>query len=245
MRNMQTTTYSLHIPKPCHQGWDKMQPSEGGRFCSHCSKTVVDFTLMSDAAIQQYFIQRQGQGVCGHFKTTQLQRIRITLPGYMLEKRLKGWQKFLVLFLICFGGNFMGIDVLWGGNGNALYAQTVTKSKGVTKAKKSKAKKKRARRFLNNSDIVPFDRDILTMVSGIISTKPEPNNTFPKLSTCQSESDSSIDEGNMNNGPSLATQTNSQNNKETPPQNIPQQRKEYLLPLVGRKRKKRPKRVES
>jgi hypothetical protein len=231
-----------------------MQPSEGGRYCSHCSKTVVDFTQMSDAAIQQYFIQRQGEGVCGHFKAVQLQRIRITLPGYVLEKRLKGWQKFLVVFLVCFGSHFMGIDVLWGGNdnGNALYAQTV-KPKGVAKAKKKKFKKRDLQSYISiaiNRNIWPEDVVVTTLdgapvVYGFTVTKPEPSYEFPKWNTCEPAIDSSTGEGNINNGPNLATQTNNQHDKETPPQNVPWQRKEYLLPLVGHKRKKRPKSVES
>jgi hypothetical protein len=247
MRNMQTTTYSLHIPKPCHQGWQKMQPSDGGRYCNHCSKTVVDFTQMSDEAIQQYFIQRQSEGVCGHFKTTQLQRVRITLPGYVLQRKLRGWQKFLVMLLLCFGSNFMGIDVLWGGNGNALYAQTVTKSKGVAKAKKSKKQKRRLQSHISIAvnrnfwpeDVIAVPPNGEYFLDGIVATKPEPNNAFPKFITCQTENDSSIDKCGKNSGPTITDQASNQQKKETPPQNIPLQRKEYLPPLAWRRRKKR------
>jgi len=41
----------LTIPKPCHENWDEMTPNEKGRFCSICSKTVKDFTKLSDAEI--------------------------------------------------------------------------------------------------------------------------------------------------------------------------------------------------
>ena len=41
----------LFIPKPCHENWDEMTPNEKGRFCSICSKTVKDFTKLSDAEI--------------------------------------------------------------------------------------------------------------------------------------------------------------------------------------------------
>lgn len=41
----------LIIPKPCHENWDEMTPNEKGRFCSICSKTVKDFTKLSDAEI--------------------------------------------------------------------------------------------------------------------------------------------------------------------------------------------------
>lgn len=226
---MQTTTYSLHIPKPCHQDWHDMQPTDGGRYCNHCSKTVVDFTAMSDEAIQQYFIQRQGQGVCGHFKAAQLQRVRITLPGYVLQKRLRGWQKFLVMLLLCFGSNFMGIDVLWGGNGNALYAQTVTKSKGVAKVKKHKAKRKRARQKRDYRDPIISFCDLEHMVVGYTVTEPEPAPILPEWGWHQQAVEDSANH--------IALAQND-TNKKTPPPNTPQ-RSEYLLPMAWRRRKKR------
>jgi hypothetical protein len=239
---MQTTTYALHIPKPCHQGWHNMQPNDGGRYCSHCSKTVVDFTQMSDAAIQQYFVQQQGQGVCGRFNNTQLQRVKITLPGYVLEKRLPVWKKFLVVLLFCFGSHFLGIDVWWGG-GQTLYAQTVTKAKGVAKTKKRKLRMRDWQiqiKTVVNYNLWPEDVVIETTY-GFTVTKPEPDNEFPKSSTCELINDTSVDKGGMNNGPNIIDQPNHQQHKETPPQQIPLQRKEYLLPLIGRRRKKLPK----
>lgn len=227
---MQTKTYSLHIPKPCHQGWQEMQPSDGGRYCNHCSKTVVDFTQMSDEAIQQYFIQRQGESVCGHFKTVQLQRVRITLPGYVLQKKLSSWQKFLVMLLLCFGSNFMGIDVLWGGNGNALYAQTVTKSKGVAKAKKSKAKRKRVKRINDQHDTESFRASLVTTWLGYIQAKPEPPHILPEWGWRRQAVEDTA------NNTALAK---NDSNKKSPPPSTPPQRSEYLLPLAWRRRKKR------
>ena len=45
--DMQKQT-SLYIPKPCHEDWNKMTPTQQGKFCSSCSKQVIDFSLMSD-----------------------------------------------------------------------------------------------------------------------------------------------------------------------------------------------------
>lgn len=227
---MQTITYSLHIPKPCHQGWQEMQPSEGGRYCNHCSKTVVDFTQMSNEAIQQYFIQRQGEGVCGHFKAAQLQRVRITLPGYVLQRKLRGWQKFLVMLLLCFGSYFMGIDVLWGGNGNALYAQTVAKSKGVAKAKKSKSKRKRVRNKWGYIEATISPSDLRYEVYGFIVTKPEPTHVSPEWGWHRQAV-----EDTANN---KAIASNDADKKPPKPNTLPQ-RSEYLLPLAWRRRKKR------
>lgn len=184
---------------------------------------------MSDAAIQQYFIQRQGEGVCGHFKAAQLQRVRITLPGYVLQRKLRGWQKFLVMLLLCFGSNFMGIDVLWGGNGNALYAQTVAKSKGVAKAKKNKKRKRELQSHVSiaiNRKIRP-DGEIY--MAGYIVTKPEPTAIMPEWGWHQQAVADSADRLNL---------TDKNTDKKSPPPITPSQRSEYLLPLVWRRRKK-------
>jgi hypothetical protein len=61
---------SISIPKPCHQNWNRMTPVKQGRYCTQCSKTVTDFTAMTNTEIINYFA-RQGN-VCGRFGETQL-----------------------------------------------------------------------------------------------------------------------------------------------------------------------------
>lgn len=62
----------ISIPKPCHEDWNKMNPNNEGKFCSSCSKTVVDFTKMSKEEIHSYFKQKSGEQTCGHFYASQL-----------------------------------------------------------------------------------------------------------------------------------------------------------------------------
>lgn len=62
----------ISIPTPCHEGWDNMAPNDRGRFCASCQKTVVDFTNMPDREIAR--ILRQNTTVCGHVRTSQLNR---------------------------------------------------------------------------------------------------------------------------------------------------------------------------
>ena len=45
----------LSIPQPCIQDWDKMTPTEQGRYCSSCNKTVVDFSNYTDKELANYF----------------------------------------------------------------------------------------------------------------------------------------------------------------------------------------------
>ena len=63
---------NIRIPEPCHENWDQMGSMEKGRFCSACSKTVVDFTLMQNQDIINYFKEAAGSRVCGRFRQTQL-----------------------------------------------------------------------------------------------------------------------------------------------------------------------------
>lgn len=78
----------LHIPEPCHENWEAMTPVEKGRFCGSCQKQVVDFSVMSDREMAQFFKKPPSASVCGHFSNHQLDR-DIALP----KKRLP-WIKY-------------------------------------------------------------------------------------------------------------------------------------------------------
>ncbi|HMH21116.1 MAG TPA: hypothetical protein VK563_05045 [Puia sp.] len=63
----------IHIAEPCHESWEKMDEAGKGRFCSSCSKTVIDFTLMSDQQVLSY-LNDPKRKVCGRFASDQLDR---------------------------------------------------------------------------------------------------------------------------------------------------------------------------
>lgn len=48
-----------------------MQPNVDGKFCMHCSKTVVDFTQQTSYEIKSYF-QQNIENTCGRFTNQQL-----------------------------------------------------------------------------------------------------------------------------------------------------------------------------
>ena len=71
----------IRIPEPCSESWDNMGQVENGRFCSSCSKTVVDFSLMTDQEVLSY-LGNQGKKVCGRFTPDQVDRdIRLRQPS--------------------------------------------------------------------------------------------------------------------------------------------------------------------
>ena len=63
---------NISIPKPCHENWEAMTAAEKGRFCSACSKTVLDFTKASDREIVTYL--SNNKNTCGRFNNYQLNR---------------------------------------------------------------------------------------------------------------------------------------------------------------------------
>lgn len=77
----------LQIPEPCHENWDNMTPTEQGRHCAACNKQVVDFSVMTDREVLNYFNNRKGD-VCGRVFDNQL-NIPISLPA---EPQKKNWR---------------------------------------------------------------------------------------------------------------------------------------------------------
>ena len=144
-----------------------MLPVKDGRHCNSCQKNVIDFSLMTDEAVQNYFIENNGTAVCGRFKNTQLARIRINIPTYVFQKRIRPWKKYLVILLLCFGSTVFSVDVFLGG-GN-LYAQT----QGVKKH--FKKKKYRNRYTIHASINSKIDWKTYPMcTTGLIGTVPAP-----------------------------------------------------------------------
>jgi len=84
----------LSIPTPCHEDWDKMTPVDKGKFCGSCQKKVVDFSVMSDGQIAQFFKKPSTGSVCGRFMTDQLDR-EIEIP----KKRIP-WVKYFFSILL-------------------------------------------------------------------------------------------------------------------------------------------------
>ena len=65
-------TLQISIPDPCKQDWTSLPNAGAGKYCDACSKTVTDFSLMSDAMLLAH-IKRNGLG-CGLFRQDQLNR---------------------------------------------------------------------------------------------------------------------------------------------------------------------------
>jgi len=69
---MNNTQFKISIPEPCHENWNKMTPTEKGKFCSVCQKNVYDFRKSTDLEIIRTF--NENENLCGRFKNSQLNR---------------------------------------------------------------------------------------------------------------------------------------------------------------------------
>jgi hypothetical protein len=103
-RKPPTMNSQFSVPKPCHENWDAMTPAEQGRFCSVCSKSVTDFTQMSNEEIVIYLRQNSGSRVCGRFRNDQLEeQVAINIPRKVLYSQTKFINVFLLALLISMG----------------------------------------------------------------------------------------------------------------------------------------------
>ena len=95
--------FQISIPKPCHENWDLMKEEDKGRFCLSCSKTVIDFTKISNTEIKTYFEKNIGEKTCGRFRKEQLENIKIEIPNYILFQQTSFKKAFLLALFITMG----------------------------------------------------------------------------------------------------------------------------------------------
>ena len=94
-------TIQLQIPEPCQENWEKMSPSEQGRFCSACCKQVVDFSNMTDPEILRY-MSTATDALCGRAATNQLNR-NLVLPAEPRAWWLRYWMGIAASMLMMTG----------------------------------------------------------------------------------------------------------------------------------------------
>ncbi len=90
----------LSIPEPCHENWQDMTPNDQGRFCNSCAKTVVDFSMMTDTEVLNYFSNLTNEKVCGRALPAQLNRT-IRMPKEP-KKRLFWYWNYIMMFFMFF-----------------------------------------------------------------------------------------------------------------------------------------------
>jgi hypothetical protein len=90
----------LSIPEPCHESWQNMTSTQQGRFCNTCAKEVIDFSIMSDSEVLNYFSSLKSEKICGRAYPDQLGRA-ITLPK-VAKKKIFGYWTYVTAFFLFF-----------------------------------------------------------------------------------------------------------------------------------------------
>ncbi len=84
--------YILKIDNPCSQDWNAMDETREGKYCSSCSKNVIDFRRLSDQEVLALIRKADGK-LCGNFNPAQLNRLltdQTQASGPGLRKILAG-----------------------------------------------------------------------------------------------------------------------------------------------------------
>jgi hypothetical protein len=93
------TSLRLNIAEPCQENWQQMTPQEQGRFCGSCQKTVVDFTMMGDQEVLNYFLKANHK-VCGRFANDQLNKELVVTEKKKRFSWAYAWNVLLATFLL-------------------------------------------------------------------------------------------------------------------------------------------------
>lgn len=104
---MNNKRYLLSIDKPCEKEWNSMSQSDVGRFCSHCSKSVVDFTQLTDSQVIKILDQNSGK-LCGRLTQEQLNR---TIQIYEPKNTARLYKILAGFFLFGISKNSLAINL--------------------------------------------------------------------------------------------------------------------------------------
>lgn len=73
---MKRQRYLLKIENPCKTDWTSMSGDDTARYCANCSRTVTDFTQLTDDQIIKKIRETKGK-ICGRLTEKQLHRAYI------------------------------------------------------------------------------------------------------------------------------------------------------------------------
>jgi len=109
----------------CSENWDKMSPTEKGKFCEVCTKEVIDFTTLSKNEIIAVFRKNNYQALCARAYSTQLSTIYLGDSLENMSMNLPFWQKFLLIFLVCFGPEFLNVNLVFAQDSTLIQTEEV------------------------------------------------------------------------------------------------------------------------
>lgn len=199
--------YSIKIPEPCHEGWDTMSPNDKGRFCSACSKTVVDFTKMDTFQIQDFLLENKDQRICGHIKQTQLDSINLRIPLTLIQQNHNVYKSFFFAVLIVMGTSLFSCSSKNGAPQKIDSIEVIDTTKNevidvlslvLPTEKDSIIDKKAACKTTNKTPQPPISRIKEIISTGEVITVPTPSHPNPiKIDSLDAEKPIDIIEGDI------------------------------------------------
>lgn len=84
----------------CDEDWNKMPTVDAGRHCSSCSKTVVNFSNLSDEQVIAFYSKKGNAKECGNFRIGQLEYINQTLARPVKKQKFSFFKPFLASVLL-------------------------------------------------------------------------------------------------------------------------------------------------
>jgi hypothetical protein len=109
----------------CSENWDKMSPTEKGKFCEVCTKEVIDFTVLTKSEIVAVFKRNNYQALCARAYSTQLNTIYFEDSLENVSWNLPFWQKFLLVLLVCFGPEFLNVNLVFAQDSTVVQTEEV------------------------------------------------------------------------------------------------------------------------
>jgi hypothetical protein len=109
----------------CAENWDKMNPTEKGKFCEVCTKEVIDFTILTKKEIIAVFNKNNYQAICARAYSSQLKTIYLEDSLENVSWNLPFWQKFLLVLLVCFGPEFLNVNLVFAQDSTLVQTEEV------------------------------------------------------------------------------------------------------------------------
>jgi hypothetical protein len=109
----------------CSENWDKMSPTEKGKFCEVCTKEVIDFTVLTKNEIVAVFKKNNYQALCARAYSIQLSTIYFEDSLENVSWNLPFWQKFLLVLLVCFGPEFLNVNLVFAQDSTLFQTEEV------------------------------------------------------------------------------------------------------------------------
>ncbi|MCW3084944.1 MAG: hypothetical protein JWP12_2310 [Bacteroidetes bacterium] len=101
----------IHIPEPCSENWNKMQPvADCTRHCATCKTNVHDFSKASFADIDTVFEKNKDVKICGHYHerhTSTTKKVYVltnALDNAFSKTKLKRFSLLVISLMLLFAG---------------------------------------------------------------------------------------------------------------------------------------------